>query len=153
MADVQADVVLQVPKRKPGLLKEAKETKPLPAPKKFVTFSKHDSKAIEVGYQRLVEEEEDDATNQDDSTNVLGDTTGKDKLNTSLNEAGNKEDGGGRVKVPVNEDFLFDVDIERRELAPAYWLGPIYEVRRGGTSIVQCCLSSLHQGHSHIIRA
>jgi hypothetical protein len=22
------------------------------------------------------------------------------------------------VKVPVNEDFLFDVDIERRELAP-----------------------------------
>lgn len=33
--------------------------------------------------------------------------------------------------MPVNEDFLFDVDIEKRELAPVYWLGPIYDVRRG----------------------
>lgn len=33
--------------------------------------------------------------------------------------------------MPVNEDFLFDVDIERRELGPVYWLGPIYETRRG----------------------
>lgn len=31
----------------------------------------------------------------------------------------------------MNEDFLFDVDIEKRELAPAYWFGPIYDVRRG----------------------
>jgi len=35
------------------------------------------------------------------------------------------------VKVPVHEDFLFDVDIQNRELAPAYWLGPIFEVKRG----------------------
>lgn len=35
------------------------------------------------------------------------------------------------VRVPVNEDFLFDVDVGKRELAPAYWLGPIYDVRRG----------------------
>lgn len=35
------------------------------------------------------------------------------------------------MKVPVNEDYLFDVDIEHRELAPTYWLGPIYDVRRG----------------------
>lgn len=35
------------------------------------------------------------------------------------------------IKVPVNEDFLFDVDVEKRELAPTYWLGPIYDVRRG----------------------
>lgn len=27
----------------------------------------------------------------------------------------------------MNEDYLFDVDIEERELAPTYWLGPIYE--------------------------
>lgn len=33
--------------------------------------------------------------------------------------------------MPVNEDFLFDVDVERRELAPAYWLGPVYDCRRG----------------------
>ena len=31
----------------------------------------------------------------------------------------------------MNEDFLFDVDIDQRELAPTYWLGPIYETRRG----------------------
>ena len=33
--------------------------------------------------------------------------------------------------VPVNEDYLFEVDVENRELRPVYWLGPIYEVRRG----------------------
>lgn len=33
--------------------------------------------------------------------------------------------------MPVNEDYLFDVDVNERELGPAYWLGPIYEVRRG----------------------
>ena len=48
------------------------------------------------------------------------------------------------MKVPVNEDFLFDVDIEARELAPTYWLGPIYDVRRGswfyqeGSSLRPC---------------
>lgn len=34
-------------------------------------------------------------------------------------------------KVPVNEDYLFDVDIRKRELSPVYWLGPAYDVRRG----------------------
>lgn len=38
------------------------------------------------------------------------------------------------TNVPVNEDFLFDVGIEARELAPVYWLGPVYEgVLRLGT--------------------
>ena len=50
--------------------------------------------------------------------------------NTSINESTNYEKGG-KIKVPVNEDYLFDVDIEARELAPTYWLGPIYDVRRG----------------------
>lgn len=46
--------------------------------------------------------------------------------------------------MPVNEDFLFDVDIQERELAPVYWLGPVYEVRRGtwfyqeGSSLRPC---------------
>jgi hypothetical protein len=53
------------------------------------------------------------------------------KPNTSMNEAGLDEQAGGKVRVPVQEDFLFDVDIEIRELSPVYWLGPIYEVRRG----------------------
>ena len=50
--------------------------------------------------------------------------------NTSINDSTNIEKGGP-VKVPVNEDYLFDVDVEHRELAPTYWLGPIYDVRRG----------------------
>jgi hypothetical protein len=48
------------------------------------------------------------------------------------------------ARVPVNEDFLFDVDILTRELAPVYWHGPVYEVRRGtwfyqeGSSLRPC---------------
>lgn len=41
------------------------------------------------------------------------------------------EERNDSFRVPVNEDFLFDVDVDKRELAPAYWLGPIYDVRRG----------------------
>jgi hypothetical protein len=33
--------------------------------------------------------------------------------------------------VPVNEDWLFEVDVDKRELYPVYWPGPIYDVRRG----------------------
>jgi hypothetical protein len=32
--------------------------------------------------------------------------------------------------VPVNEDYLFEVDISKREIRPVYWEGPIFEVRR-----------------------
>lgn len=35
------------------------------------------------------------------------------------------------TKVPVNEDYLWDVHIEKRELEPAYWIGPIHDVIRG----------------------
>lgn len=111
------------PKRKPKLLKETSaDSKPLPAPKKFVTFSPHDSKAIEQAYQRLVEDEEDGVRRRENDNSH--------NENTSINEAGNVKQAGS-VTVPVNEDYLFDVDVERRELAPVYWLGPIYEVRRG----------------------
>jgi hypothetical protein len=81
--------------------------------------------------------DEDDATEQDSKpfhddsrsgTSLPGDSS---KLrNTTLNQPGDDTEGG-RVKVPVNEDYLFDVDIERRELAPVYWLGPVYDVKRG----------------------
>lgn len=52
--------------------------------------------------------------------------SGADGLNTNL-----ECKDGAHTKVPVNEDFLFDVDIEERELSPIFWLGPVYEVRRG----------------------
>jgi hypothetical protein len=52
-----------------------------------------------------------------------------DEYGTKLRKSG--VENMRAVKVPVNEDYLFDVDIERRELAPTYWLGPVYDVRRG----------------------
>lgn len=130
---------VDVPKRKPKLLKEAGEPRPLTAPKKFVTFSEHDSKDIEKGYQKLAEEEEDNQhTPHPTSSNTQNNALGQDnKQNTSITEAGANEQAGGRVNVPVNEDYLFDVDVERRELAPVYWLGPIYEVRRGAWFYVE----------------
>ena len=66
---------------------------------------------------------------------------------------------GGLLKVPVNEDYLFDVDVDKRELAPTYWLGPIYEVRRGswfyqeGSSLRPCdenLASQLEEGYLKI---
>ena len=53
-------------------------------------------------------------------------------LTTPFHRGNNKDvNNPSSTKVPVNEDYLFDVDIEQRELAPAYWIGPVYEVRRG----------------------
>lgn len=85
------------------------EQKPLPPPKKFIPFSLKDSQAIEGTFQSLVENE------------GVGHGKGKDE----------KEGQKPSTKVAVNEDYLFDVDVEERELAPAYWIGPVYEVRRG----------------------
>ena len=98
-----------VPKRKPFSDNQApgEEKKPSVAPKKFVPFSFKDSVEIESAFQRLSERH--DAEN---------------------NQAKGVNRGPGE-KVPVNEDYLFDVDIEKRELEPAYWLGPVYEVKRG----------------------
>ncbi|PKX98574.1 DDHD family phospholipase [Aspergillus novofumigatus IBT 16806] len=100
------------PKRKPLLSEHQKEEpKPLPAPKKFVPFSSKDSQAIESTFQKLSDVE------------IAQEQTRKSE---SL-----RETRKGLFTVPVNEDNLFDVDIERRELTPAYWIGPTYEVRRG----------------------
>jgi hypothetical protein len=139
----------QVPKRKPKLLKEEgiSQNKPLPPPKKFVTFSERDSRSIEAAYQRLVEDYEDNGRPLSRNEGRISEEAAGKKENTSIEDDENEEsleDEKKTVKVPVNEDFLFDVDIEHRELAPAYWLGPIYEVRRGtwfyqeGTTLRPC---------------
>lgn len=66
------------------------------------------------------------------------------------------QEGHEGVRVPVHEDFLFDVDIERRELAPVYWLGPIFQVTRGtwfyddGKAIDESLASQLEQGYLKI---
>ncbi|RDW91163.1 hypothetical protein BP5796_02328 [Coleophoma crateriformis] len=141
---------VDVPKRKPKLLKTNPEAsdKPKPVPKKFVTFSTNDSRAIETAYQKLANEYEDERRGSsrvsEHDSGAEGAPRSDSAGNTSIEEAGNKENAGGRVRVPVHEDFLFDVDLENRELCPVYWLGPIYEVRRGswfyqeGSSLRPC---------------
>ena len=116
----------QSQKRKPKLIRNAKEDgKPLPPPKKFIAFTPHDSNAIESAYQDIADKLDDPQTE-----------TGGLEAGSSATRAKSRRDTGGSevgqdVKVAVHEDFLFDVDISNRELTPAYWLGPIYEVRRG----------------------
>jgi hypothetical protein len=52
------------------------------------------------------------------------------RRNASVGAQGGNIKSGG-VMVPVNEDYLFDVDVEGRELGPVYWPGPVYDVKRG----------------------
>ena len=97
---------VDVAKRKPFAPDSSTNDKPnpQPVPKKFVPFSGSDSQAIEDAFQSLGKEDHPPA-----SSNTKAQST----------------------RIPVNEDYLFDVQIEKRELEPAYWLGPVYEVRRG----------------------
>ncbi|KAJ5447843.1 hypothetical protein N7445_002664 [Penicillium cf. griseofulvum] len=109
------------PKRKPSILGQKKtDQKPLPSPKKFIPFPGKDSQSIETTFQKLSDIEDSRQQNQpNDGEPILS-------------------------KVPVNEDFLFNVDVEQRELSPTYWIGPVYEVRRGtwfiqdGSSLKPC---------------
>ena len=55
----------------------------------------------------------------------------KTKAEKVLERLEGKDEDEERYRVPVNEDRLFDVDIKKRELSPVYWLGPVYDVRRG----------------------
>ncbi|GAW18504.1 hypothetical protein ANO14919_079800 [Xylariales sp. No.14919] len=143
---------VDVPKRKPQFLRSKKElenTKPA-VPKKFAAFSKVDSRSLENAYQKLLEEMENDrgkgVTNQHmrtrSSSHRSRGASVEETTNTGFDGDPSAPQSGSRV--PVNEDFLFDVNIEQRELSPVYWLGPIYEVRRGtwfyqeGSSLRPC---------------
>jgi len=55
-------------------------------------------------------------------------------IEAAFQQLGREDEFGERAtstKIPVNEDYLYDVHIEKRELEPAYWIGPVYDVRRG----------------------
>ncbi|KAG7111041.1 phospholipase C20G8.02 like protein [Verticillium longisporum] len=92
---------VDIPKRKAKYAssKPVDDSKPPQQPKKYVQFSSSDSRAIEAAYQTLLEKSERSA-----SAGKLPKTT---------------------TNVPVNEDYLFDVNIEQRELSPVYWIGPV----------------------------
>jgi len=96
-----------------------------------LTFSPGDSQSIEKAYQKYIEDIEDEGqTAQSPIDLTTPDSKAGRKENSSL-EGDESPRQPRSIKVPVNEDYLFDVDIEERELAPVYWLGPIYDVRRG----------------------
>jgi len=135
---------VDVPKRKPDyVFTSTKEgDKARPEPKKWLAFSKRDTKAIEAAWQTLSEQEDMHLRGDKSGLNIVvntGDDLGSgaesstprsDKQTNRSIETANDDDRP-TIKVPVNEDYLFDVDVERRELGPAYWLGPIYSVSRG----------------------
>lgn len=121
---VQWFFAVDVPKRKPvysdkPLGKPEGVETPKASPKKYAPFSKKDSRAIEVAFHQLAQEE--DATERREL----------ESLDISIPQDFKAEPRQASITVPVNEDYLFDVDVESRELGPAYWLGPVYEVRRG----------------------
>ena len=128
----------QVPKRTTYPSAVDNSTKPVKAPSKYVSFGTRDSHAIETVFQRLAEAEENaqmaarDTKLQvslEDAEGDIGERHGpaRPKRRDTLKDEVLDEE----VKVPVNEDYLFDVDIRSRELSPVYWLGPSYDVRRG----------------------
>lgn len=119
---------VDIPKRRPHPAGEIKDEKPAGVPKKYAAFSVRDSKAIEAAFQKLLEEEDSAEKSRLEQQRGKGPHPRSDgKPNTTLKA----EHEPGKIKVPVNEDYLFDVDVENRELAPAYWHGPVYDVRRG----------------------
>lgn len=110
---------VDLPKRKPFASNAVVPDKPLPRPKKWIPFSYEDSRSIENAYQQTAAE----AEAAEKRRGVLSPHPPE--------QASLGQEPETSTKVPVNEDYLFDVEIETRELAPAYWLGPVYDVKRG----------------------
>ncbi|KAK6361398.1 hypothetical protein TWF730_005130 [Orbilia blumenaviensis] len=116
------------PKRKP-FQKEPDLKNPPKPPVKFVPFGEQDSKRIETAFLEL--SERDDA-----KTALEAEKPWMSRRRDSDDEEGATEKTAGvaeeeEVTVMVNEDYLFDVHIRARELASAYWEGPVYSVLRG----------------------
>jgi hypothetical protein len=108
--------------------KGAPDPKPT-QPKKFVAFSTEDSRSIETAYQSKLQELE--VGKSQSNGNAAPRTGSKRPRAVSSVDARDAGSTSSSTKVYVNEDFLFDVELEERELAPVYWEGPVYEVRRG----------------------
>lgn len=124
----------QIPKRKALVFaNNPSNTDKPPQPKKWNPFSAGDSRALEATFQKIC----DDAEEAERKKLHGQESTQKEEPRQWQIKERNirwerlELNGELKAKVPVNEDFLFDVDVEGRELAPAYWIGAVYEVRRG----------------------
>jgi hypothetical protein len=105
--------------------------KPIQTPKKYMPFSTSDSKAIEAAFQKWADTEDEADRDRLRRERVSISDAESGDLGMASGSATRSVPNQETSKVPVNEDYLFDVDVEHRELAPAYWLGPVYDVRRG----------------------
>ncbi|EWC46719.1 hypothetical protein DRE_03964 [Drechslerella stenobrocha 248] len=114
------------PKSKPFQKEVDRKNPPKPAVK-FVPFGERDSQNIEAAFLELSESDDVRTALEDEKPWTSRRNEGDDGGDAA---AGDKE-GDKEVTVPVNEDYLFDVHIRKRELATAYWEGPIYSVLRG----------------------
>ncbi|KAL1633460.1 hypothetical protein SLS56_002845 [Neofusicoccum ribis] len=129
---------VDIPKRKALVFADSapKPDKP-PQPKKWSPFSPGDSRAIEATFQKICDEaEETERRKLQREGPDPGEPSNDEPRQWQIKERHvrwerSEPNGVLKAKVPVNEDFLFDVDVEDRELAPAYWIGAVYEVRRG----------------------
>jgi hypothetical protein len=117
--NVQWYHAVDIPKRKP--FTKIDDATKLGSAKTYTPFSEGDSTAIEAAFQKLAEKDEEKGK-QGLRSRAASLTRGHKRTDSQVHDT---------IKVPVNEDYLFDVDVEKRELSPAYWLGPIYDVRRG----------------------
>jgi hypothetical protein len=102
-----------------------------------VAFSEHDSKRIEALFQKL-SDEYDDPTKEPRTKGEDDVSGGQSPLNLergtrtgSVEEAGVDGRASGSARVPVHEDFLFEVDVFQRELSPVYWMGAVFSIQRG----------------------
>ncbi|RPA76040.1 hypothetical protein BJ508DRAFT_242805, partial [Ascobolus immersus RN42] len=119
---------VDVPKRKPfeqDSTTGENNAPPVKKPKQYVAFTALDSAAIEDAYQKLIAEEDAALANPKTEADL---SHGIEGLGLTAQEVEAREK---ERRVPVNEDYLFDVDVKRRELVPAYWVGSTYDVRRG----------------------
>jgi hypothetical protein len=134
---------VDVPKRKPLSAHGMAPDAALPKPKKWIPFSTSDSNAIEAAFQKTADEADAAETRKSVVTPATPDKEGTTAKATT-------------TKVSVNEDYLFDVEIETRELAPSYWLGPVYDVKRGswfttdGEAVDESLAMQLEEGYLKI---
>ncbi|ODV94527.1 hypothetical protein PACTADRAFT_3413 [Pachysolen tannophilus NRRL Y-2460] len=103
-------------------------------PKKFLPFSSEDSKILEEQYQKYL------------TFKKNGNVKSSDLI-----------PGFPLNLVPVNEDRLFECDLNLLEMKPIYWEGNSYEIRRGlwfnkdGVPVSKELSNELEQGYQDLV--
>ncbi|TPX53946.1 hypothetical protein PhCBS80983_g06098 [Powellomyces hirtus] len=107
---------VDIPKQDDTPFRIATTTNSSKIPATWKPFSGRDSANLEAAYQMLQQKK-----------------NGKQKESATPAVAAPPSHEGSvtYTKVPVNEDQLFEADVEKMETYPVYWHGPTYDIRRG----------------------